>query len=57
MVLLNIPKPKNCYNCRFNDSDCRCSIHKGKIDRDDYSNDKGCPMIEVDKNEVEHLLK
>lgn len=40
-------KPENCRNCPFNESDCRCSINKAEIDRDDYSCDF-CPIEEKD---------
>jgi len=42
-----LTKPDSCLSCRFNDSDCFCSITKGEIDRDDYSNNKECPIKEV----------
>ncbi len=41
-----LKKPKNCCGCYLNNSDCFCIITKGKIDRDDYSNEKECPMKE-----------
>ena len=56
MILIDIDKPKNCRSCRFNVDDCYCAIHNGYIDRDDYTNDDGCPIIEVDKEKVNHIL-
>ena len=38
-------KPKNCKRCPMNYFDLHCSITKGAIDRDDFSNEKECPMI------------
>lgn len=37
-------KPKSCRSCEYNNSDLYCSITKGLIDRDDYSNDMLCPI-------------
>ncbi len=47
VFIKGLKKPKNCYGCPFNNSDCFCSITKGGIDRDDYSNEKECPMKET----------
>ena len=42
-----ISKPRNCRVCAYNDSDCWCGITRGAIDREDYSNEKECPIKEV----------
>lgn len=47
-------KPKNCRNCPFNESDCRCYITKSEIDRDDYSTQDKCP---IDEEQSITLLK
>lgn len=47
-ILINgINKPKNCRVCDFNSSDCFCKINHGKIDRDFWTCDKTCPIVEV----------
>lgn len=46
IFIKGLKKPKNCYGCYFNISDCFCDITKGTIDRDDYSNEIECPMKE-----------
>ena len=40
-------KPKNCHVCNFNASDCFCRITHGGIDRDDWTCDKPCPIVEI----------
>ncbi len=40
-------KPKNCFGCDFNSYDCFCKLSHGGIDRDDWTCDKPCPIIEV----------
>ena len=47
ILIKNMDKPKNCYNYPFNNSDCWCSITKSEIDRDDYTTDTECPIIEI----------
>jgi len=53
VVIRGFNKPKDCYNCRFNDSNCWCSITKGEIDRDDYTCDVLCPIEQLPKAERE----
>ena len=55
VIIKEFNKPKNCYNCRFNDSDCWCSITKGTIDRDDYTCDVQCPIEQLPRVEREDL--
>lgn len=45
-------KPKNCYSCPFNDSDCWCKITRSVIDRDDYTTKEKCPIIEIEKTNI-----
>lgn len=45
VFIKGLKKPENCRGCYFNNSDCWCGITKGGIDRDDYSNEKECPMV------------
>lgn len=40
-------KPKNCFGCDFNSSDCFCKINHGAIDRDFWDCDKPCPIVEI----------
>lgn len=47
VYIKGVHKPKSCRRCFFNESDLRCIITGGKIDRDDYECDAPCPMIEV----------
>ena len=49
VFITNWSKPKNCYSCHFNDSDCWCRLTKSKIDRDDYTTEEKCPIINVPK--------
>ena len=48
VLIEGFEKPKNCGRCPFNCDDCRCSITKGEIDRDDMSCDKECPIKVVE---------
>ena len=47
VLVKGFDKPKNCRVCDFNSSDCFCKINHGKIDRDDWTCDKECPLVEV----------
>lgn len=47
ILIKGINKPKSCFNCDFNMYDCHCKINSGKIDRDDWTCDKPCPIVEV----------
>lgn len=47
ILIKGINKPKSCFNCGFNMYDCHCKINSGKIDRDDWTCDKPCPIVEV----------
>ena len=47
VVIKGMDKPKNCFSCEFNSSDCHCKINHGKIDRDDWTCDMPCPIVEV----------
>jgi len=47
ILIKGINKPKSCFNCYFNMYDCHCKINSGKIDRDDWTCDKPCPIVEV----------
>lgn len=47
VFIKDMEKPKNCFGCDFNSSDCFCKINHGKIDRDFWDCDKPCPIIEV----------
>ena len=51
VIIKGFDKPKDCYNCHFNDSDCLCSITKGTIDRDDYTCDIQCPIEQLPDDE------
>lgn len=53
VVIRGFNKPKDCYSCRFNDSNCWCSITKGTIDRDDYTCNILCPIEQLPKAEIE----
>lgn len=62
MVIIDIDKPKNCYYCHFNNLDKLCSINNGTIhsnpyNRNDYTCDKGCPIIEVNNDFISQLKK
>lgn len=52
VIIEGLEKPKNCNVCRFNDSDCRCSITKGAIDRDNMSCEKECPIKYFEDNKL-----
>lgn len=51
VFIKGIEKPKNCYGCDFNMYDyelnCYCKINHGKTDKDDWTCDKPCPIVEV----------
>lgn len=47
ILIKGMNKPKNCHVCEFNSSDCFCKLNHGGIDRDDWSCDEPCPIIEV----------
>lgn len=47
VYIKGMSKPKNCRRCYFNGSDLFCLITRGKIDRDDYICEIGCPLVEV----------
>ena len=48
IVIRGISKPKNCGECRFNDSSCFCSITKVGIDRDYMTTEDGtCPIEDL----------
>lgn len=47
VLIKGFDKPKDCFNCDFNMYDCYCKINNGKIDRDDWTCDKTCPIVEV----------
>lgn len=47
VYIKGIGKPHNCRRCYFNISDIDCFITKGRIDRDDYSCEKECPITEI----------
>lgn len=50
VVIKGFHKPKNCYSCPFNNSDCWCSLTDGGyIDRDDWSCSTPCPIEELPK--------
>ena len=51
VIIRGFNKPKNCYRCNFNDSDCWCSITKGEIDRDDYTCNARCPIEQLPEAE------
>lgn len=53
VVIRGFNKPKNCYNCHFNDNDCCCSITKGIINRDDYTCNILCPIEQISQAEKE----
>ncbi len=45
VIINGMEKPENCACCPFNPSDLFCSINHGEIDRDDWTNNKGCPIL------------
>ena len=47
VFIKGMKKPKNCFSCDFNSSDCFCKINHGAIDRDFWDCDKPCPIVEV----------
>ena len=47
VFIKGIKKPKNCFSCDFNSSDCYCKINHGTIDRDFWDCDKECPIVEI----------
>lgn len=51
VFIKGIEKPKNCYGCDFNMYDyelnCYCKINHGKTDKDDWTCDKPCPIVEI----------
>lgn len=47
VVIKGIDKPKSCFGCDFNMYDCYCKISHGEIDRDDWTCDKPCSIVEV----------
>ena len=56
-IIKGFDKPKNCFLCPFNNSDCNCAITKGGIDRDDGSCDKPCPIIGLPEKHGELIDK
>lgn len=46
LIIKGLQRPKSCASCWFNRSDLYCDITKGTIDRDDFSCDKECPIME-----------
>ncbi len=49
ILIKEFSKPKSCFNCPFNFSDCWCNITKSEIDRDDYTTKTPCPIVEIPK--------
>ena len=49
VIITGFEKPINCYECPFNNSDCWCNITRGRIDRDDWTCDKECPIKPLPK--------
>ena len=49
VIIEGFDKPKNCYPCPFNNSDCWCNLTKGVIDRDDWYCSAICPIKELPK--------
>lgn len=50
VIIEGFEKPKNCYSCPFNNSDCWCALTDGGyIDRDDWSCSVSCPIKELPK--------
>ena len=48
---------KDCYNCPFNNSNCWCNITKSEIDRDDYTTEIPCPIIEIPDSILDFFQK
>lgn len=49
VIIKGLNKFHSCRLCPFNNSDCYCNITKGKIDRDDYSCEYECPIVQLPK--------
>lgn len=47
VYIKGMDKPKSCKGCYFNGSNLSCFITRGRIDRDDYTCEIECPIIEV----------
>lgn len=47
ILIIDMDKPKSCLGCDFNMYDCYCKINHGWIDRDFWSCDKTCPIVEI----------
>lgn len=47
VLIKGFNKPQNCYMCDFNSYDCFCKLSRGRIDRDDWTCDRSCPLIEI----------
>ena len=53
VVIRELDKPKDCYDCHFNKCNCWCSITKGTIDRDDYTCSVSCPIEQLPSEDKE----
>jgi len=49
VIIKGLNKFYSCRLCPFNNSDCYCNITKGRIDRDDYSCEAECPIVQLPK--------
>lgn len=49
VIIKGLNKFHSCRLCPFNNSDCYCNITKGIIDRDDYSCESECPIVQLPK--------
>lgn len=49
ILIKDFLKPKSCFSCPFNFSDCWCNITKSEIDRDDFTTKIPCPIVEIPK--------
>lgn len=58
LIIENTNKPKNCFKCNYNQSDCYCGITKKEIDRDDGTCLGPCPMhiINIPQDILESLI-
>lgn len=60
VLIKGMNKPNRCTFCRFNIDDAFCNITNGQIDRDDYTCDIECPIIELPKHgrliDADHLM-
>lgn len=49
VIIKGLNKFYSCRLCPFNNCDYYCNITKGKIDRDDYSCEEECPIVQLPK--------